>query len=413
MIRSCLSFGDWKATRHLILARSLSVSCAWLGTAALGAAPSLAQEERVRGHRELEALLWEHAGIAATMPDLGYSWNEEDIAGTRSRGSIWVTHTKMIYYFVHWGPMEAESITEDYVRRRIPEIWPSEGLRVMATRPMTVAGHPAIYAEAIPRREFYRAHFLIWNCPESGRQFIADMNYNVRYLTPRSALQAQIDATTNTLSCHDGAPTTTLPDHVARYDSPRFRLAFAHPLRWHVFESPYRVPHPAYQGVRDETIGSVLAWLKDREVHIGFAWQPTPSVQPGDTSAMVGDISKFRAALDLMETVEGLASFTPQASETLTIHGRAVLKVLGKVTGPHPDTRPSASIPEGRATVLVLDISDARQLLVIVRIDNYTLDGVSLPPDRDIFDRLARDVLSGLEPNPGSEGRSDARGGSR
>ena len=114
--------------------------------------------------------------------------------------------------------------------------------------------------EAIPRRPFYRPQFLIWNCPESGRQFIADMNYNTLYRTPRSELQAQIDATVRTLACHPGAPTSPVPGHVARYDSLRFGLSFSYPLRWYVFENPYGVPHPAYRGFRDNTIGSVLAW---------------------------------------------------------------------------------------------------------------------------------------------------------
>lgn len=371
-----------------------------LGALLLGVAIPVAigaQEPRVRGHGELEALLRDGAGIAVTMPDVGYVWHDADVAGTRSEGSIWVTHLKMIYYFVHWGPIETPEISEEYVRRRIPDLWPSESLHVTLTRAARVAGHRALYAEATPLEAFYRAQFLVWNCPETGRQFIVDMNYNVSYLTPRSELQAQIDATTNTLACHLGAPTSEVPGHVARYDSRRFNLGFAHPLRWYVFESPFGVQHPAYRGVRDESIGSILAWLKDRRVEIGFVWRAAESGGAADTGSMVGSAAKTRAAVRLMSAQPGIESFLPEASESVTISGREVTKVLGRVRRARPDSVPPGFIASGRAAVLVIDrAAEHRLLFVVVRIDDYMQDGVLMPVDRDIFDRWTTSIVSGL-----------------
>jgi hypothetical protein len=345
----------------------------------------------------VDSLLLERAGIAITMPDGGYSWSEEDISGTPETGSIWVLHEKMIYYFVHWGPIEAAEITPEYAAERIPSLWPSESLAVQLTRPMSVAGHPAVYAEALPQRQFYRAHFLIWNCPETGRQFIADMNYNVSYRTPRRELQAQIDATTSTLACHEGAPTSQVPGHVARYSEPRFNLTFSHPPRWYVFESPYGVAHSAYQGVRDSTIGSVLAWLKDRRVRIGFLWRPLPPSAERDTALLMGSLEQARAIVALMSELEEVSSFVPWASETVAIGGNQVLKVLGTGTRKGREDSSTDAVSEGAGAVLLIDQPDRGQrVFVVVWIDNSSVAGRMLPVERDLLDRWATEIALAL-----------------
>ncbi|MGD2217305.1 MAG: hypothetical protein PVJ64_11125 [Gemmatimonadales bacterium] len=356
-----------------------------------------AQQPELHTGTELDSLLQDRAGIGITMPELGYLWSGSDISGSDKEGSIWVLHRKMIYYLIHWGPIETDEITPEYVRERIPKIWPSEGIEVRNTRAMTVAGHPAIYAEAVAASQFYSPQYLIWNCPESGRQFIADMNYNTLYRTPVTELQAQIDATTSTLACHTGAPSSPVPGHVVRYDNPRFRLAFSHPLRWYVFESPFGVPHPSYRGVRNDTIGSVLAWPEDRRVRLGFIWGPKPETEAVETSAMVGDVQAFRAVVDLMQRLESVESFTPEASEMLNVRGWRVLKVLGRVSQAEPEDPPTDFEAEGRAAVLLVDAENSeRRLFIVLWIDNYTLEGRSLPPARDIFDRWALDLLGSL-----------------
>jgi hypothetical protein len=362
------------------------------------ATKAFAQEGELHTNSELESLLFERTGFALALPDLSYYWSASDIKDTQEEGSIWVEHRKMIYYLIHWGPIEVDEITPEYAIDRIPQVWPSEGLRVRETKPMTVAGHPAVYADVLPRREFYRARFLIWNCPETGRQFIADMNYNVRLGTPIAELQAEIDATTKTLSCHPGAPTSPVPGHVVRYDEPRFGLSFSHPLRWYVFESPYAVPHPAYQGVRNDSIGSLLAWLKDRRVRMGFIWEQKPRNAETDTVAMVGDVERARSVVSLMRELEGVEKFSPEASEELAAPGYTLLKVLGLIDRGEPEDPPSSFVQKGRASILLIerDQNDTR-LFIVIWIDNYTLNGQSFYADRDMFDQWARVLVSGLE----------------
>ncbi|MFQ6047425.1 MAG: hypothetical protein ACE5PT_13895 [Gemmatimonadales bacterium] len=347
--------------------------------------------------RELDSLLRERAGIRIEMPELGYFWDEDRVQGNHKAGSVWVVHRRMIYYFIHWGPIETEEVTEQYARERIPAIWPGEGLEVRRTERVAVAGHSAIFAEAVPRRRFYRAYFLIWNCPQTQRQFIADMNYNTRYRTPDWELQAQIDATMKTLVCHREAPISPVPGHSLLYTNPRFNISFAHPSRWYVFESPYRVPHPAYRGVRNQAIGSLLAWPKERYVRLGFVWQPRKAENGTDTAPMLGRPELLQAAVDLMNGLPEVESFRPWAREILTAGDHRAFKVLGSVTWAIPDTAGAAA--HGRAAVLVIDdLGVEKRVFVVVEIDDYSVEGRSRPVEREIFDQWTNAILSGLRP---------------
>jgi hypothetical protein len=370
-----------------------------VAAAGLWPAGAAGQEPRLLDQDAVAKLLNEKAALSMSFPEGGYLLEKEAFQGDPTQGSLWVDRQKMTYYMVHWGPIETETITPEYVTARIPTVWPTEGLVVQRTEPATVAGHPAVYAEVLPKRAFYRAHFLIWNCPESGRQLIADMNYNVSLRTPRSDLQAQIDATTKTLSCHDGAPVSRVDGLDARFESPRFRLGFAHPLRWYVIENPFGVPHPAYHGVRSAEVGSLLCWPKDRSVRVGVFWRPLPKEGSKERAQMLaGGSGTDRGALAFAKEISEFASFDPQATEIVSVDGIKAFKVLGDVVRKEPPAADSGDEAEGRALVIALDQEPTeRRLFLVVWIDRYRRDGIAYPPDRDIFDRWGLALLSGLE----------------
>lgn len=356
-----------------------------------------AQRQPTKTDIDLEKTLKDKAGITVDLPEMGYLWREEDFQGTLEEGSASVIQQKIIYFFIHWGPIETEEITPEYVRERIPKLWPSEGLVVKEVKPATVAGHPALFATAVPQRQFYSPNFLVWNCPESGRQFIADMNFNIRYKTPKSYLHAQIDAVTKTLSCHPGAPTSPVPSHVKHYDSQRFGFSFRHPINWYVFENPFGVPHPAYKGIRDRSVGSVIAWLKDRAVALKFFWMPMPEAGK-ETAVMGGSLENLRAAENLIKGMSDVESFATDAYETINIGSGQLLKIVGLATRKKPEKPTSGFYPKARSMVLLIDNAiTQRRLFVAIFINFYSVYGVDLPPDRDIFDRWAYEISKNLE----------------
>lgn len=356
------------------------------------------EQAPVRDDTELEAFLSKATGIGIDLPALGYAWNEKDLIGDATKGALAVDHKKVIYYFIHWGPIEVHTITEAYVRQRIPKIWPGEGLEVKRVKPTEVAGHPAFYAQVIPKRAFYRAFFLIWNCEESGRQFIADMNYNVSAQTPKAELQAELDATEKTLACHEEAATSSLPTHPVRYDNPRYKIRFDHPVRWFVFDNPYGVPHPAYQGMRNHEVGSILAWLQDMEVKLRFDWEPKQDSDEEPQESMGVPLNIYNMALNKAVELEGIDDFCAEEYETLRIGSIPVLKITGTAIRSKPESKGLDRSPRVRLMVLVAESpKDSRLLFITTQIEYYLKNGVYYPPDRSILDRWAADLAKGLE----------------
>lgn len=349
---------------------------------------------------DLEVLLKEKASITIDFPASNFYWKEEDIKGTPEEGSIATVKVKGIYYFIHWFPREVEEITPEFVRERIPKLWPSEGLVVKDIKPMTVAGHPAYFATAEPKRKFYCPNFLVWNCPESGRTFIADMNYSIAWLTPTSYLDAMINTTSKTLACHPGAPTSKINGHAVRYDNPSFGISFRHPVSWFVFENPYAINSPAYEGIRDEKIGSVLAWLQDEQVVIRFIWRPMPepNEQGEQTATMGGPREKLAAAENVMKAIEGIESFTPQAYETLKVGEREIHKVIGAIVKEKPKQEAGKFVPNARAVSMLIDNEENyRRLIVVIQINYYNIDGIAYPPKRYLLDSLSHKIAKMIE----------------
>ena len=356
-----------------------------------------AQSPEVRSDGDLEQILASKADIIIDMPELGYTWSDSSFTGSAESGSFTASSTKVIYYFLHWGPIEVSDVTEEYVRERIPKIWPGEGLKVLSVSEATVGGHPAWFAEVMPRREFYRAFFLIWNCPESDRQFIADMNYNVQYHTPRSELEAEFSTTYHTLACHPDAETSELPGHVVRYDSRRFGIRFDHPLNWFVIENPYGVPHPEYQGVRNDRIGSLLANLQDVTTDIFFDWETLSEDPVDDTQYMGSAVAHYRAAIKSVSAMDQVESFKYDDAETVTINGHKVFKLFGDVIRKAPDKPGPDFNSHARAMVIVIDdLQNRRRLQVTILIDEFEADGEFRRPVRDIFDRWAFTLAGGI-----------------
>ncbi|MCP4569451.1 MAG: hypothetical protein GY841_17890 [FCB group bacterium] len=357
----------------------------------------VAQQPEVRTDTALESILADRANLAIDLPDLGYTWNDSGFTGSTDSGTFSASVTKVIYYFLHWGPIEVPEVTEDYVRDRIPKIWPGEGLQVLSVNDTIVAGHPAYFAEVLPQRDFYRAFFLIWNCPESGRQFIADMNYNVRFHTPRAELEAEFATTYHTLACHSGAETKEFPDLVKRFDSHRFGISFDHPLHWFVFENPYGVPHPEYRGMRNKEIGSLLANLQDMTTDIFFKWETLPEEPADDTQTMGGAIAHYRAAINCANAMDQVESFKYGDAETVTIDGRKVFKLFGDVERKTPPNPGPDFVSRARAMVVLMeDQQNKRRLQVVILIDEYEVDGNPRKPVRDIFDRWAIALAEGI-----------------
>lgn len=364
--------------------------------------PLSAQQGPIPGPEDLQDLLARHAHISLAPPPGGYHWEPSDISGTPESGSVRVTNEKMIYFFLHWGPTEVPVITEEWVRERVPQVWPSEGLQVVATRPTTVAGHPGILAEVVPARGFYSARFLLWNCPETGRLFIADMNFNTDLRTPKREIDAQVRAVEETLACHDGAPRSELETHPVSADLDHYGIRLDHPSNWYFFDNPFSVPFSAYEGVRDQTIGSVLGWPIDQAVEIRFMWNQRTASTVTDEAGMGGSRRAYALADSVGSELWPGGGFHAEGSEMVSIAGHEVFKLLGRYAlspedGPASDPMGRPSPSGGRTMVAVLEELDSRRRLIFtVSVPDYQVEGQGRVAPRWILDRWVHDLVSGL-----------------
>ena len=74
-----------------------------------------AHEIEVYTDADMEQLLKDKAAISIDLPALGYTMREADIMGSLETGSMKVSATKIIYYLIHWGPVEVDKITPEVV----------------------------------------------------------------------------------------------------------------------------------------------------------------------------------------------------------------------------------------------------------------------------------------------------------
>jgi hypothetical protein len=46
------------------------------------------------------------------------------------------------------------------------------------------------------------------------------------------------------------------------------------PEQWFMFDSPFYVPFPEYEGIRDQKMGSLLALPSDQNISVTLKWYP-------------------------------------------------------------------------------------------------------------------------------------------
>jgi len=154
--------------------------------------------------------------------------------GPGDRETIKLFQDKWHMYFLHWRPLTPASsaLTAAYAEHLLLNFWgddmPFELLG--GAQETEVAGHPARLVDGTIYDNRIRTRFLIWNCPETGRQLVADCNINRARGTSEAMLERQYEIT-DTLSCHGQEPAQTHPSwSVVRFD--QYRISFAIPPTW-------------------------------------------------------------------------------------------------------------------------------------------------------------------------------------
>jgi hypothetical protein len=188
------------------------------------------------------------------------------------RGSVKLHQDKWLMYFLHWRPLtqEKEGISVEYVRNLMLSLWGPDMPFTLSENAgeMEVAGHKAYFVEGTIYEGAIKTKFIVWNCPETKRQFIADCNINVRRGTPQKLLDIQEEITLS-VECHGRENALRDSSLTKRFVSEKYNLSFWTPENWRTHDYNDKEWFP--EGLTD-TNGTVWTLLTDSEKYVELRW---------------------------------------------------------------------------------------------------------------------------------------------
>jgi hypothetical protein len=187
-------------------------------------------------------------------------------------GIVRLHHDKWLMYFVHWRPLtqEKEDLSPEYVRNLMLNFWGENMPFTLedAVGQMEVAGHKAYFVDGSIYEGTIQSRFVVWNCPETERQFIADCNINLRRGTPPELFDLQNDITLS-ISCHGTASVQKHPLLTQAYESRMYGISFLIPENWRTSE--YQDTDWFPDGL-SRTNGTLWTLLTDSEKCVELRW---------------------------------------------------------------------------------------------------------------------------------------------
>ncbi len=171
-------------------------------------------------------------------------WRTKYFKAGDNEGIRVIQNQHWLMCFLHWKKLTDElkkSHSIDYTKKTMLNFW-GEDMPFVLTGiegETTVAGHKAYWVEGTIYNNSIRTRFLIWNCEESGRQFIADININKSMGTPDDLLEIQ-DAITRSISCH-GQEVEVKDNRLnSRFSSDELGISFSKPADWNTSKFEYK-----------------------------------------------------------------------------------------------------------------------------------------------------------------------------
>jgi hypothetical protein len=187
------------------------------------------------------------------------------------QGFVRVHHDLWFMHFLHWRPLPkaAEAPSVASVRELMSSFWgPSMQFEFTGNDgAVTVAGHPAVFVEGTLSDRAIRTRFVVWDCPESGRRFIADENINEAAGTPMRLLELQREITLSTV-CH-GREAEDTAGSWRRWPELAVALSAPESVRSRIFPFVRWYPDGPTR-----SRGSVWTLPTDSEQLVELRWQP-------------------------------------------------------------------------------------------------------------------------------------------
>ncbi|MCP4216915.1 MAG: hypothetical protein GY765_19850 [bacterium] len=354
------------------------------------------QQKKPQKLETLLSLIKEKSGLSLQLPDAGFQWKDEDCKGTTEKGEVTFNDGKWLMYLIHWGPIQTETITVDYVKKRMLDMWGVPFQFTGKEGKTTMAGHDAVFVEAYGTNKAFYSRYIVWNCPESGREFIADTNYNLKLKTPEADFELE-KTSAATLQCHTGAPIKDSPQLTATYSSRRYGFSFYYPDRWFIFDSPYYAPFPQYEGLRSAKMGSLLGLCSDQNLRVTVQWQPLVKEKKQKSMAGTGRAT-IKLLKEITETMSGVNSRQIFGSESFSIGSRPVTRIWGDCTCDVPEAEKDFLTGKGIFQSAAVELKEKGKTVIITLFTRQYKNGAAVStPTRHFQDTAMRDLIKGLE----------------
>jgi len=343
---------------------------------------------------ELISLIKQRSGLELRLEDIGWSWKEEDIKGTTDDGEITFSDTKWLMYLIHWGPIQVQKVTVDYVKERMLKMW---GVKFEFTgkEGMTkVSGHDAAWAEAYGTSKSFYTRFIIWNCPESGREFIADTNYNLRRKTPKEDFEKEM-LSARTVQCHPGALTERSPELAKKFESDKYGFSFYYPEEWFISDSPYYVPFPQYEGIRGKEMGSLLGLCSDENISVTLRWSPLEESKKEEMVMGIEQKSLENLTKEIQSRKE-LDSFENYGIEYFTVNNRKIARIWGRCQFKEPENEQQKAFFTGKGIFQAAQWNlenKKKKIVAILLTRQYKYATEASLPARHLQDKFLRDLI--------------------
>jgi transglutaminase-like putative cysteine protease len=191
----------------------------------------------------------------------------------QDKGHLKLSQVKWLMYFLHWRPLTEtnQALSIEYVRNHMLNFWgQAMNFKLLNIDGETeVCGHKAFFTEGTVMDGAVHTRFIVWNCPQTKRQFTADCNINLRRKTPQELLDLQ-GAITQTVCCHGEAPPPDVPSRLEqKYRSDKWNVSFFIPSTWRTAD--YVSPDWFPQGMSARS-GSLWTLLTDSAKRLEIVW---------------------------------------------------------------------------------------------------------------------------------------------
>ncbi len=352
----------------------------------------LTAQQQPQKVEDLISLIKEKSGLDVGLEDTGWQWRDEETKGNEEKGETTFADAKWLMYLIHWGPIQVEEITVDYVKERMLKMWgvPFEFSGKEGKTKM--AGHDAVWVEAYGTNKMFYSRYIIWNCPQSGREFIADTNYNIRAKTPEDDFETEMRSA-RTVQCHPEARAEHFPDLTNRFESEKYGLSFSYPERWFMFDSPFYVPFPEYNGIRNKKMGSLLGLCSDRAVKVTLKWslldesQQEEQVMGIQQKLMESLINEIKSYPDVKEILN-------YGMENFTVNDKKITRIWGACQFKEPENENERQFFTGKGIYQVAQWNlEKKKIIMILTTKQYRYGPAVSFPERSFLDEFFKDFM--------------------